>query len=216
MKNTKRIFYTLIIAITLGGLAGGCANSEESADLQTFEKNEELTEVKDSSEEAVLDLTDWMGSWNSITYYLDEQEVQGAYEELADREDITIEAAKGNYQRKVLTDFTAIVIEENQITYLDGLENEGGKVIETVEYEYQEEQTIEHGGQKLSWFKFIAKEEAMHATILLLDVHGEESMPHFHFRYGEADEDLLEKEDWYPTLISPRTTLDQVYEDIAD
>lgn len=215
MKKTKSVFYTALTAIIIGGLATGCSN-DDIAELEPTETTEEVTEEVSNPEETVSDLTDWLGTWNSITYYLDETEVQGAFEELADGEADTVEASKENYQEKILTDFTAMVIEEDQITYLDGPESEGGEVIETVTYEYQEEQTTEHGGQKLSWFKFVATEEAIHEAILLLDVHGEESMPHFHFRYGTADEDLLTKEDWYPTLVAPTTTLDQVYEEIAN
>ena len=41
-------------------------------------------------------------------------------------------------------------------------------------------------------------------------------MPHFHLRVGGTAEEMLAKDDWYPTFVSPTVTIDQVYEEVAE
>lgn len=218
MFNKKRLSLILVGVMGLSILLTGCgkAGNEETNKTAGGTEVEVETETNEKSQEEILDLADWNGTWNNITPYLDEEEVQVAYEELADRENTTKEEAKENFKEKVSTDFTTMEIDGDEITYLDGLKDEGGKEIEKVKYEYKGEHVMEHGGEELAWYEFKAIEEADHDVILLIDIHGEETMPHFHFRYGDDAEELMNMEDWYPTLIKPTTTLDQVYEEIAD
>lgn len=212
----KRIALLLALAIMVTGVLAACGGEKsQKTEGDPGENNVAVSpaddEESDLSED--IELADWDGEWNSIAWYLDEEEVQEAYEELAERQDISAEEAKEEYAKEVETDFMAMKIDGDEISFY---EEPGGELIEASKYNYVKAHESEHGGQPFYWYEFEAEDDVEHKNILLLDVHGEETMPHFHAKYGENIDELVESLGWLPTLISPTSTMDQVYEEIAD
>lgn len=168
-----------------------------------------------TTEEAKLE--DWAGTWNDMGLYLDKEEVQSAFDELAKKENKTPEEAKAEYVKKRDCEFHGLVIDANKVTFLDNFKDAEGKELETKEYTFKEAHNVKHGNFDLTWNVFEAKDEdAKYKYLLLMPVHGEDEMTHFHMRYGNDVKELLEKDNWFPTFVLPETTDDQIMDEIKE
>lgn len=163
-------------------------------------------------------LEDWEGTWNNMGAYLDKDEIQKAFDELAEKEGVTPEEAKKTYEEKRHCDFNGLVVEGDTVKFLDKFEDEEGhKVISESEYEFVENQVVEHGSQELTWSIFKAKDEnADYKFLCLMEVHGEEALTHFHLRYGDTIEEAMADDSWYPTFVKPSSTTDQIITEITE
>lgn len=213
--------YNLLLTFAMVGVMAltGCHDKKENADVgsedvvesvESEDKNES-SENEKVTEDDEVELADWEGKWNSIAFYANEDDVKGAYKEVSEREEITEEEAKNDFLKSVEVDFGAIEFDNKTITFY---KNPDGEVIDKAQYTYVDKHPMEHGGKTLYWYEF--KSDGTYPHLLLMPVHGEEHMPHFHLRVGDDVESMLAKEDWYPTFVSPTVTLDQVYEEIAE
>lgn len=213
----KRLLWLIAILLLAVGIFTACSSDEVEEPPKLTDAEQQETE--DNTSEDILEeieLSDWAGDWNSITWYLDAEEVQGAYEELAEKRQISAEEAKIEFRKEVETDFNAITIDSDRILYLEKSVEEDGATIEEVKYDYVTKHPMEHGGQTFYWYEFKADGESDYEIVLLMDIHGEEFLPHFHMRYGNDVEELLAEDDWYPTMFSPTSTMDQIYEEITE
>lgn len=180
-------------------------------------------EAKEEAPKAVVlddvDLSLWEGEWNNMGAYLKNDDLQEGFEALAKEEGQSPEEARVNYKRKRRCEFDALEIKDGKIMFRDGMIGEkNADVYEEAEYEYKESYTVKHGNFDLEWHVFVSKDEdALYPTLLMMEVHGEEVLTHFHMRYGnETVEELLAKESWYPTFVSPDSTTDQLLEEITE
>lgn len=85
-----------------------------------------------------------------------------------------------------------------------------------MKYKYKEMVTAKHGNFDTEWYAFEAEEDGDYQVLLMMPVHGEEALTHFHLRHGNSVEELLAMEDWYPTFVKPNSTYDQLYEEITE
>lgn len=168
-------------------------------------------------------LSDWEGSWNSFLYYFDMDEVNTAFEEKAEKDGTSAEEAKEAFTKMSDTEFNYLEITEDKITFYnvepvapgEELDDDKKEELASNTYEYVTAHEGEHGGKVFYWYEFNAVEEdAKYPVVLLMDVHGEETMPHSHMRYGDDVEEILAQEDWYPTIVAPETTIGQVVDSI--
>ena len=189
-------------------------NKEETKNEPKENNTKVEQNVEAKAEDKATDevaLSDWDGEWNNIANYLDDPGLKGAYEEVAKRDNITEDQAKKNFADHVAVDFGAIKVDGDIITFLTGPE---GDEIDKADYKLVDKHPMEHGGKTLYWYEFTSN--GKYPTILLMPVHGEDHMPHFHLRVGGSAEEMLAKDDWYPTFVSPTVTIDQVYEEVAE
>lgn len=227
MTIKKKASLVLAGMMILVGAFTGCQKEEVAPEVEPVatEVTEavEPAESTEVTEEAAIEpeieeisLSDWDGSWNNMGAYLDDEELQEAFAELAEREDSSAEEVKENYQKRRHVDFDGLIIEGNKATLLDGFEDDGGQLIEEVEYEYKETITVKHGNFDTQWYNFEATGDAEYKTLLMMPVHGEELLTHFHLRYGNDLDELLAMEDWYPTFVKPNSTYEQLYGEITE
>lgn len=222
MRNNFKIVLALLLCLTVFTACNKETESSKPAEKPvetTAENNESSTESQTETQfevEEEVSLADWEGMWNSIEGYLDEEEVQGAFDSLATENNTSAEEAKEAYKEKRHADFLGMKIEGETVTFLDGFEDKGGNAIETTSYKYLGQHNIKHGNFDLEWFTFEAEGESKYPILLMMSVHGEEDLIHFHMRYGASEAELLEKEGWYPTFVKPNSTLDQVADEIAE
>lgn len=171
-----------------------------------------------------VQLADWEGPWNSLTYYFDMDEVQAEFEHMAEEHGATADEEKAELEEKRKTDFNYIEISEDSIAFYnvepvapgEELDEDKKEEVANNKYEFVTAHEMEHGGSKMYWYEFKAVEEdAKYPVVLLMDVHGEEEVPHYHLRFGDDAEELLKEEDWYPIFVQPETTMDQVSEIIG-
>lgn len=181
----------------------------------------EKPEAKKEEKPAVENLKNWVGTWNSMTVYLDAKELDEAYAEKAKKEsekqkkELKAEDIKKQKQELYASDVAAMVITENSIKYYDkkvSKENGEGTPVAEDTYKYVGRHKTEKGG----WDKFEAtNEKAKYKYIIVTAVHGKD-MPHFHVRFGnESFEELISKKG-VPTFVNYATTMELMKEEIAE
>ena len=228
MKNKKSL--SLIALLSLGLVMTACGKDQKndetsSSNVSQEMKKDDASNVSDSSsnmeekkeDSADVSLSDWEGEWNDMGGYLEKDEVQNAFKTLAEKEKVDEKEAKENYLKKRKCDFGGLEIKDNKIKFLKDFPDKKGEVISESEYKYVEKQEVEHGGHKLEWDIFEAvNDDAPYKYILMMPIHGEESLTHFHMRYGDDKDKLLKEEGWFPTFVKPNTTDVQIIDEITE
>lgn len=225
MKKGNKVAITTILS--LGLLLSACQNGGAKKDNASTEKPaiEESAETKnDASSEknkeeakSEVSLADWQGKWNSMSGYLDKEEVQEGFKTLAKKENKDEETAKKDYLEKRKSDFGGLEIEGNKAKFYNEFPDEGKKPIAEVEYKYIDKKEVKHGSHMLEWDIFEAtSDNAEYKYLLMMPIHGEESLTHFHMRYGNDKDELLKQESWFPTFVKPNTTDQQIIDEITE
>ena len=214
MFNKKKLLALLVSIMMFSIMFTGCQSTEEpKKETEVKETVVEDTTKDKKDEKTVEDLSSWDGTWNNMGAYLEDEEVQDAYEELAKEENMTPEEAKKEYVEKRQSNFDGLVVKGNKITFLDGFEDKDGKEIETVEYEFKETKKIPGG--ETEWNIFESKEDGEYKILAMMVPVLDEPLTHFHMRYGKDLDEILAKEGWYPTFVTPDSTYDQLSGEIA-
>lgn len=196
------------------------AESSENVDeISEVSSNEGgASDISDNAEEfPKLELSAWNGTWNSMMTLLDEPDFEAAYPTLAKayEEETTAEEVKADYAESYRSDFAAVVIENDNVTfYVAPAASDGalaGEAVFTGTYSEQGVEPVIGEGYSYAWYKFMAAEEGPYQYLLMLPVDTEEGFTHWHFRYGgEGFEVLLALDEWWPTAIEPQTTAQMV------
>lgn len=217
MRIKKKHSFLGAVIIASFVLFTGCQqNNEEVETNEVIEEAENVSEANDQEEVEVVELADWDGTWNNMGAYLNDAELEQAFIDLAEREEVSVEEAKTNFVEGGKINFDGLVIEGNKVTLLDSFKDEDGQVLKELEYEYKESRTVKHGNFDTEWFVFESDDDGEYKNLLMMPVHGEEALTHFHLRYGEDLDELLAAEDWYPILVRPNSTYDQLYEEVTE
>lgn len=222
-KN-KKLSLLLVAIMVFSMMLTGCQGGDEAESgeveapaVEEQEVNEESPEVEEVEEvEEEVQLSDWDGTWNNMGAYLDDEELEEAFVELGEREGMSPEEAKKEFAEGGKINFDGLVIQGDKVTLLDGPEDKGGQVIKELEYNYKDSITVKHGNFDTEWFAFESQDEGEYKNLLMMPVHGEEALTHFHLRYGEDLDEILADEEWYPVLVKPNSTYDQLYEEVTE
>lgn len=224
MKNNKKIALTALLS--LGLILAAC--QKDAADTKTTEitqaesqveetAKEEAPAEEDQSEDEKASMADWEGEWNDMGGYLEKAEIQEAFKSLAEKENTDEASAKEAYLKKRKCDFGGLEIDGDHVKFLKEFPDAKGKVIGEADYTFKEKIEVEHGGHKLEWDVFEANsEDAPYKVLLMMPIHGEESLTHFHMRYGDDKDSLLKEEGWYPTFVKPSSTDQQIIDEITE
>ena len=190
-------------------------NKDSDKDVKEDVKDEAKDKSKEDDNKAI-ELSHWDGTWNNMGAYLEDEEIQGAYEGLAKKENMTKEEAKEMYITKRKTDFDGMVIKGNNVKFLDGFEDKDGKEIAQADYEFKETKKVPRGDSELVWHVFESNLDSEYKVLAMMEVDDEEALTHFHMRYGKDLEEILAKDKWFPTLVKPDSTSEQLIEEIAE
>nr|WP_072536696.1 ZinT/AdcA family metal-binding protein [Anaerococcus mediterraneensis] len=228
MKTNKK--FGLVALLSLGLIMAACQN--DSAKVETKEetkveepaKAEESKEKEETKEETKVEesqdqvsMADWEGQWNDMGGYLEKAEIQEAFKTLAEKENTDEASAKEAYLKKRKCDFGGLEIAGDHVKFLKEFPDAKGEVIGEADYTFKEKIEVEHGGHKLEWDVFEANsEDAPYKVLLMMPIHGEESLTHFHMRYGDDKDSLLKEEGWYPTFVKPSSTDAQIIDEITE
>lgn len=214
---TKAFHTTAAIGIALA--LAGCAGQAEDVKAEDTSQETAATQPAAQEETAATKTTlaGWEGTWNDFSSYLDKSEVADAYDEAAKMNNTTAEDVKAELKNKRECEFHGLKIAGDTVSFLDGFESEGGAEVTKATYEYVDSKKVMHGGHELEWNVFKAKEaDAKYPVLLMMPVHGEEELTHFHMRYGSDADELMSKDDWYPTFVAPSSTIDQIKDEIKE
>lgn len=220
--SKKNYVFTISLCIAAVLALGGCTAEKKAEDTKAkAEATATQSAAAQSKHEAPKDavsLSEWKGDWNNIVAYLDDPELKASFDEVGKREGKTGDQAKAELKERRKFDYAAVKIEGNKISFLDGFADKGGKVLGAGEYKFVKSQKVMHGNFELEWDIFEASTpNAPHKYLAMMPVHGEEALTHFHMRYGNDMDKLLDPNSkWYPALIKPSSTLDQLKEEITE
>ena len=206
--NKKKGMLVLGVVMAFSVMFTGCQGGEQTSEVDA---KEEVVAVEGTNDEESIHLSEWEGTWNNIIGYFDDEELEEAFEELAKMEDLPVEEAKRNYIEDRKVDFDGLVVEGNKAIFLDGFKDKSGKEIGQMEYEYKEMVVAKHGNFDTEWYAFQALGDGDYEYLLLMPVHGEESLTHFHIRHGNSIEEILAREDWYPTFVKKLKVVQYYY-----
>ena len=224
MKNNKKIALTALLS--LGLILAAC--QKDAADTKTTENaqaesqveetaKEEAPAEEDQYEDEKASMADWEGEWNDMGGYLEKAEIQEAFKSLAEKENTDEASAKEAYLKKRKCDFGGLEIAGDHVKFLKEFPDAKGEVIGEADYTFKEKIEVEHGGHKLEWDVFEAtSKDAPYKVLLMMPIHGEESLTHFHMRYGDDKDSLLKEEGWYPTFVKPSSTDQQIIDEITE
>lgn len=222
--GSKKMFQLLVVAGALTAVVAmaGCSSANDTSTTKSDSAPVEQKKAADSSSSEqgatkdTVSLADWNGTWNDMGSYLDDSELSGAYKEVADRDGKPAEEVKSALQKRRHCDFHGLVIDGNNMTFLDGLKDKGGKETGNASYTFKEKHIVEQGTSQIEWDEFSGSDGAKYKVVLMMPIHGEETMTHFHMRYGDSAEALLAKDGWFPTFVKPDTTYDQLKSEITE
>lgn len=207
----------LVGMVAVGLLLTGCGKqTEEETDVSIEETQveEKAEEIKDEPEMEV-ELSEWNGEWNSVDEFIDDDFATISLEEVASREGISIEEARDLKLSELEFPYGSMEISGDEIIFNDGLLDNKTKVIKA-KYAYKESVPMEHAGGTYFWHVFETEEDSLDKYLLLMDVHGEETLAHFHARMGKDIEELVAMEDYYPTFVRPDADQELIAEEIAE
>ena len=221
--------YTIAALLSLGLVLAACqkdpADTKTTEDTKAETKVEETAKEEKPAEEAKeaekpaeeVSMADWEGQWNGMGGYLEKPEIQEAYKTLAEKENTDEASAKEAYLKKRKCDFGGLEISRAHVKFLQEFPEAKGEVIGEADYKYKEKVEVEHGGHKLEWDIFEAtSEDAPYKVLMMMPIHGEETLTHFHMRYGYDKDSLLKEEGWYPTFVKPTSTDQQIIDEITE
>ncbi|WP_168581592.1 ZinT/AdcA family metal-binding protein [Gephyromycinifex aptenodytis] len=162
-------------------------------------------------------LSSWKGEWNNIDNYLDDPALAPGYEAAAKKNNSTPDEEKAALHKRRASDFGGLVIDGDKITFLDNFPSKDGKEISSSEYTWDKTYESVVGGKTRTWYAFKATDSAAkYPTVMFFPIDHEEDLLHFHMRYGNTPDELLAKEDWFPTVVSPDTTTEQLIAEISE
>ena len=230
MKNKRKLI--IVSALSLGLVFSACGNDQSKEDKTSNESSQKVeksnntttnesakTDENDKKDDTYsqVSLSDWNGNWNSMYEYLEETDIQPAYSTLAKNEGVDENKAKEDYLAKRKADFAGLIVDEDKVTFLDNFPEKDGKTIGEGTYKFfkTEEQML--GEHKITWNIFEAtNEDAPYKYLTLMKIDPNEDLLHFHFRYGNDLDEILNKESWFPTVVSPQTTNEQLIDEITE
>lgn len=220
MKKTKLLLLVGVLSCSMFLFACGqkdnAGNNAAPANNAAVNAENNKEEAEAEAQDDKVSLADWEGEWNNMGGYLERPEVQPAYEELAKKENVDVAKAKADYLAKRQCDFDGLKIEGDKITYLSTFPEDKGQAKGEGTYKFVESKEVPHGNATLEWDIFEAEGDAPYKYLLMMPVHGEEALTHFHMRYGDDKDELLAKEGWFPTFVKPSSTNDQIIGEIAE
>lgn len=231
MKSIKRKLFGIGLILAIGVLLSACGDkkADDKKSMQdkkveekkTEEKKPEAKKVEEKKTEEKEDmkkvsLSDWMGEWNNIEGYLDKPEVKTAIEDKAKEEGKKADELLNAFKERRKADFMGVKVDGETLYLYDKFPSEKGKQLEMLTYKYIESHKVKHGNSELEWNVFETKDKDDYKYLLMMPVHGEDEIVHFHMRYGKDKDQLLKDEKWYPTMVKPSSTMQQVITEITE
>lgn len=187
---------TLVLSLFLVACNGQTASDPTDAPAPS-----KLPEQTHQLDQLDASLADWDGTWRNMTSFLseDDEGLREALKHVAEEHDMTVDEYI-EHEKEESVPFEKMVIDSNAetITFYELYRDTDGK---TAKYTYKEALEFSHGGANFYWYVFETKDASDHPIVLLMEIHGEENMAHFHLRAGKDAESLLAQEDWYPTFV---------------
>lgn len=144
-------------------------------------------------------LSDWEGDWQSVYPYLEDGTLDEVFAHKAEHGDKTAEEYKEYYDTGYETAVDRIVIEDNNVTFYEGGEENTGEY----QYDGYEILTYEAGNRGVRFIFELEGEDAADNLPQYIQFSDHDIYPtdahHFHLYWGDDREALLEEVTHWPT-----------------
>ena len=166
-------------------------------------------------------LDSWQGNWNSMSLYLNDKEVEGAFKAKAYAEiknplkaKEIVPRIKKELEERRKSDIVSMVIKGDTIEFFNNkltkenilTEKSSGKGT------YKFVGTAkDNNGREFKKFEAV-NNNAPYKYFIIMPINKEEALKHFHFRYGNESFEALLKQNHFPTMIA----FDSTYEVLRD
>lgn len=165
-----------------------------------------------SAQDAQVSLQDWDGTWINMVSFYDHEDLKEIVEHLAEEHKLSVEDFIKHEQEESVP-FVQVVVDGEKST-ISFVFEKGKDATEAYVYEFVKSHEVAHGGSSMFWHEFKTDAEVDTPVILLMEIHGEENMAHFHLRAGKDTQTLLDAEDWYPTFVGENMPTTMIAEEL--
>ena len=200
---------TLVLSLFLVACNGQTASDPTDAPAPS-----NLPEQMQQQDQPDASLADWDGTWRNMTSFLseDDEGLREALKHVAEEHDMTVDEYI-EHEKEESVPFEKMVIDSNAetITFYELYRDTDGK---TAKYTYKEALEFTHGGANFYWYVFETKDASEHPIVLLMEIHGEENMAHFHVRAAKSVDEAMKDEHWYPTFMDENIPLSMIAEEL--
>lgn len=210
---------TAAAALAITGCSNDSADDAQTTEATTIQQTTPAATPEDGIVESdkKSTLADWEGAWEATSAYFDTPEVQAEIAEHAAEHGETEAEFREELEEGSGTEFDGIVVGDGTITFVANLEDLGSPSESAHEYTFSKAYDIVDGNSSFTWHIYEGAADAPYKYVALMPQHGEESLVHFHMRYGDDVDKLLNDDDWYPVMVKKDTAdLDMIMEEIFE
>ncbi|WKD60729.1 Metal-binding protein ZinT precursor [Corynebacterium ciconiae DSM 44920] len=217
-----------ILAIAAAGslALAGCSSEEakdtvssatESATSAASEASETASDAaSEATDAAKATLADWDGTYRSLGSYIDDADMEEAFTKAAEEHGESLDELKDELKESYGLPYEGLVVDGETITFVKNKDELDSPSEEPVDYEFLESVDKSFNGKDFTWYVFEAKGDAENKYVLLMPKHGEETLEHFHARFGDDKDALLDAEN-FPTFVNPdNATQAQIEEELLE
>ncbi|MFC5937862.1 ZinT/AdcA family metal-binding protein [Corynebacterium choanae] len=193
------------------------SNASTEASKAAEAVSSQASKASDAAKQAATKATlaDWDGTWVSLATYVDDPDLAPAFEHEAQEHGESVDALQAELRDKYAAPVEGLVINEDEITFVTKRADVDNPTEQPVKYVFDDAIEDSHGAKTFTWFVFKAEGDAPYPYVFLLPRHGEETLEHFHARFG-SDKDALKNADNFPTFVDPqRATAAQLEEELV-
>ncbi|VEI12974.1 ZinT/AdcA family metal-binding protein [Trueperella bialowiezensis] len=215
LRAAAAAFFAAALALGMTACSNDDGGKEETTAPETSAPaTEETTEATDGNggDKAEATLADWEGTWVSLDAISKKDSMKPHAEEAAKEHGETYEEIMEEVGETLETDFAGFVVDAERINFFDGLDDaDATKAADGGEYKFTEVKVGKHDDHEFSWFIFEGGEGAKYKYVALMELHGEESLAHFHMRYGDDLDAVVnpDNDHWFPTFVNPKEGTDE-------
>lgn len=210
----------LPILALVGSLAlVGCSSSEDSSTAPSTSSavatSMAPTETKSPSTHKAS-LADWEGKYASLAAFLDDASYDAEFEAAAKEHGVDVTQTKAQLKERYGVPFGALAIDGDTVTFVKDGATLDNPTETPIKYAFDEGFEQDYKGHQLKWSVFKAESDAEYKYILLMPMHGEESLQHFHARFGN-DKEAMKQEEKFPTFVDPKVaTKEQIVDELME
>lgn len=213
MKNSQR--YQLVTVAVAAALAlNGCSQNGETKDVASTSTVASSSAAPAATKKASL--ADWDGSFVSLAAFVDDPAYASEFAEAAKKHNVELEPTKAQLKERYGVPFEGLKVDGDSLTLVKKKAQVDAPTEQPVNYTFEESFVQQYKSHELKWSIFKSTAGGEFSYVMLMPMHGEESLQHFHARFG-SDKEALKKEETFPTFVDPKTaTKEQIVDELME
>ncbi|MDU0479324.1 ZinT/AdcA family metal-binding protein [Staphylococcus chromogenes] len=196
-----------------GDNASGAVSSSKAT--STAAKSSTAASTPSSSTKKAS-LADWNGKYASLAAFVDDPAFGGEFTEAAQKHGADLEPTKAKLKQRYGVPFEGLNVDGDTLTFVKSKSSLDAPNEKPVKYTFDEAYVQQYKGHELKWSIFKATDGGEYSYVFLMPMHGEETLQHFHARFGK-DKEAMKKEETFPTFVDPKiATKEQIVDELME